>query len=591
MNQLDNTRNTLFSKVISSHVTDYYVNRQLEDRFNIVTADIESHTDDQGAWIFDMISVCQYDTTKLFYDLVEAFDYLNAMKATVYFHNLDFDGLFFLQHEGIMEGVTDEPLINSGNMMLTFTLHDVVFKNSLSLLPMSLSKVVSVFLNIRDAQYQDDKVNILSLTQEELEPYCLKDSMYLYMALYKTFDYFKEHYDAAPSLTIPSTTFKIYEKHYMPKGLLDIKHRNSFFDKDYYFGGHTEKFVNDQYVFRNRHYYDVNSLYPSEMVKMRLGVGKLERIAPTTSNLTRLLNKKTLFFGEFIVDIDSEALRFFPVLDAENSINKYPLGRQRLKLSEVGLAFILKWGSRKNIKRVLTLMTYGDSPVVEPFKKFVDVQYARRKAKKSNDVVCKLMLNSLYGKFGEKLVRDCKYINVTESHDSNPNSISFKNENLVVSTYTEETPFFNKYRNRLDICGKITEASRLSMGDRINTIRKYGKVDYTDTDSIITAVDITKYPETAKLFDSVELGKLGDEIGHKDHAIILGTKMYHFYKSGKKATKGVKTMDLSNFREIIRGRRDFQNTRFTKLHTLVNRGFFGIQITPYVISNILQRLD
>ena len=67
--------------------------------------------------------------------------------------------------------------------------------------------------------------------------------------------------------------------------------------------------------------------------------------------------------------------------------------------------------------------------------------------------------------------------------------------------------------------------------------------------------------------------------------------MYHFYKSGKKATKGVKKMELQDFKDIIRGKRDFENTRFTKFNSLLKKGFFGIQKVPYSISSIRQRLD
>ena len=67
--------------------------------------------------------------------------------------------------------------------------------------------------------------------------------------------------------------------------------------------------------------------------------------------------------------------------------------------------------------------------------------------------------------------------------------------------------------------------------------------------------------------------------------------MYHFYKSGKKATKGVKDMTLDDFKGVLRGDNKFENKRFSKFHALVNRGFHGVQTVPFVLRNIQERLD
>lgn len=281
-------------------------------------------------------------------------------------------------------------------------------------------------------------------------------------------------------------------------------------------------------------------------------------------------------------------MRFFPVYDEQLQINKYPKGLHRIKCSEVGIKFILKYGSIKNIVDVTTLLTYHIEKPFKPFEEYVNHFYAIRKAGTGFDELAKLLLNSLYGKFGERQEKLCKHINP----ETVLNYLSFTpvtNTNSVIVT-TKET--ISKYKlrfNRFDIAGKITESARLLMGDYINQARQLGKVIYTDTDSIITNFPFEK-TSMANLVDSSKLGYLKNE-EYNQPAIIIGVKMYYYYNSKKMARKGIKKMTVTEFRELIRGRKDFINERFSRMYSLVDKGFFGIQVTPYEFNKILERLD
>lgn len=50
-------------------------------------------------------------------------------------------------------------------------------------------------------------------------------------------------------------------------------------------------------------------------------------------------------------------------------------------------------------------------------------------------------------------------------------------------------------------------------------------------------------------------------------------------------------MELKDFKAFIRGKREYENERFTKRYSLVTKGFFGIMRQPYNIRNIRERLD
>lgn len=554
--------------------------------------DIESSLDENNEWIFKLICISDGYKIHSFWDLDECIEWLFSkdFNVTLYFHNLDFDMLFFLKNEIVKRNIEDCNLINSGNLTLGFKVKNIEFRNSLSLFPMSLKKLVNVFTKVEDKEWLEDKSNVLDLDDETLVTYCSKDCIYLHNALLKFSTYFKENWGVKSlKLTTPAMALHIFKNNFAPQGFFELNRRNEdFFNKNYYFGGHTEKFINDKKVFRGVHYYDVNSLYPHIMKNTRFINSKLKRTFPTIKNLKKLIKNDTLFYCELVVDINSENLRFFPVLDEKNKINLYPFGEHTLKLSEIGVKFILKYGGWENIIKINHILIGEENKEINLFNDYVSTFYGLRKSDFSNDLIFKLLLNSLYGKFGQKTVRDIKVINSTR--ESMPkNQIDY--DGVHISTYEEETKHFSRKFNRLDIAGKITEGGRLLMAEYINKLREYGEVYYTDTDSIMTNVNMMEHDELKGLIDDNKLGYLSDEIGYKDNLILLGQKMYHFYKSGKKATKGIKNMTLNDFRGVIRGENKFNNRRFSRFNSLVNRGFHGIQIVPYELKNIRERLD
>jgi hypothetical protein len=560
---------------------------------NFMCGDIESSLDDNSIWKFELIVVSDGYRFYTFYDLTECIEWMFDVEEhfTIYFHNLDFDMLFFFVNDTFRNEIKNMDIISSGNLTIAFTVRNITFKNSLTLFPMPLKGLVKKFLHVNDLDWLNDKSNVLELDKETLLNYCFKDVIYLMNALIKFETYFQENFQIGLTLTVPSMALKVWTKQFNPdKNFLELNRRSSFFDDNYYFGGHTEKFTDDKMVFRNVNYYDVNSLYPSEMIKAEFINSKYKRTHPTVKNLKKLIRSEQLFFTEIVLNVDSEYLRMFPVLDEINKVNLYPFGKIKVKVSEVGIKFILRWGSWSNILEVNDILVGSENVVIKPFEKFVDVFYKLRKSDSGNDVIFKLLLNSLYGKFGQKLERDVKVMNSTRDDMAKAN-VNF--EGLLISTYTEQAKFYSKKTNRLDVAGKITEMARLTMGGYMNLIREeFGSdsVIYTDTDSIITYANL-KGSSLDYLLDESKLGLMSDEIGYTDNMICLGQKMYHFYKSGKKATKGVKSMDLDMFRGVLRGSNTFENQRFSKFNSLITRGFHGIQTVPYMLKNIRGRLD
>jgi len=315
--------------------------------YDFMVGDIESSLMDNGTWKFELIVISDGYKFYVFDNLDECIEWLFDCDEDMilYFHNLDFDMLFFFMNSKFKSEIENMDIIASGNLTIAFKVRNVTFKNSLTLFPMSLKNLVRKFLHVEDLEWFEDKSNVLDLESDKLIEYCSKDVLYLLGALVKFENYFNSNWGFKLTLTVPSMALKVWKKHFNPsKEFLGLNRRSKFFDENYYFGGHTEKFTDDKMVFRNVNYYDVNSLYPSEMINALFIDSKLKRTHPTHANLKRLVKSGQLFFTEITLNVDSEKLRMFPVLDEINKVNLYPFGKIKIKVSEVGINFILRWG-------------------------------------------------------------------------------------------------------------------------------------------------------------------------------------------------------------------------------------------------------
>lgn len=322
------------------------------------------------------------------------------------------------------------------------------------------------------------------------------------------------------------------------------------------------------------------------MKYLRVCNSKLRQLQPEKRTLNRMAKKDQCFFANIHVFIEKEAHRFFPSR-IENNLNRlyYLYGKQDVLVSEVGYKFILD----NNIKvlKVNKLYGYDEDVYTYPFKSFVDYFYTLKQDARYKPF-SKLLLNSLYGKFGEKDIKELYVVNPT----SDDWAMFRKGKTFCVGVFEEPIPFYKTPYQRYDLAGKITETARLYMGSVINKLRGLGNtVLYTDTDSIIC----TK-PMPSDMVNESTLGLFKDEIGYKDDVILLGQKTYCFKKSGKSASKGMNELEYSDYEDImealIAGESITYNTkRFTKKGSLLSHDFFGIIEKPFKITDIRQRSD
>lgn len=592
----------------------------LRDFYKFGVGDIEAYLNENEEFIFRMGVVFDGHSFVTCYDVEEMFKVMHFSKLKkFYFHNLNFDFIFFLR--GYFLG-HDIKIIQSGNMILSVQVGKFTFMNSLAILPMSLKNVVRKYLKVEWLEWENEKSNVLDLDEETLEVYCMRDCFLTYGAVLKFTNLIKTNYGIDKFLTIPSLALKVMNKKYLDvnlgKRIFSIKNRNSFFNENYYFGGHTEKFVNFKYVFKDINYYDVNSLYPSVMKDLYVNEGNFRMVAPTMQNLKRNLDNDRIFYIDCEIFVDDESLRFFPTFDEDKKSNFYKFGINRVKISDISLKYIQELGKLDRIIKIHGLVECVSTDKHQIFKHFVEDNYSKRKSDGENEVIYKLFLNGLYGKYGQKVVQDEYILNPLEKVESK--SMTHHGENFLHQTEGEVSKFSLKY-SRFDIAGRITESARILMSRYRNKITDAGgKIFYQDTDSFQGNFDLLDLG-LKDIFCNKTLGKLKKENDKEGvlKGFIVGQKVYGF-NHGFKASKGVKNMHLTDYerlalalhiRNVCTGKVKsdiysivgkgydlsyypnnlFYNTRFTQTKTFLNKGFFGIQIVPHYITNLRERID
>jgi len=305
--------------------------------------------------------------------------------------------------------------------------------------------------------------------------------------------------------------------------------RNKYLDKDYfrhdttelleifegYYGGRTESFARG--LIKDYNYYDVNSLYPSVME---------ENVFPDP-NSKRITYKNTDFYinnytGMSKIDIFCPIDMQIPLLPVRNEGKLiFPTGN------------LTGWYCHVEIKRAIDLgytlkkvhKTYYYKETCSPFKKFVNDLYNKRLYYKSinspMEYVCKILLNSLYGKFAQKFMDKDKYISAEEMNLDK------------LSDYRKPDPvgdFFRVTEDREPSCfcipiwsAYVTSYARI----KLHNYLKISDPVYCDTDSIITR---------KRFKNSKELGELKLEYTIKK-GIIIKPKMYYIEYDNKNVCK------------------------------------------------------
>jgi len=331
--------------------------------------------------------------------------------------------------------------------------------------------------------------------------------------------------------TIASTSMSLYKNYYLKNDY--FRHSPKELDEQFnaYYGGRTEAFARGK--IEDYFYYDVNSLYPFVMSSRRYPDPNSKRI--TNKNTTEYIHEYEGCSDITIFIPETE----FPILPYrfENKL-LFPYGTFRGWYSHVELREAIKRGA--TIKEVHR--TYYFKETVDPFSRFIKDMYNKRmEYKKENnpmEYVVKILMNSLYGKFGQKFRNKDNWIPFPETIEE-----------------LDKYDFFERFGNFIRVKQDYTEPSNFCIPIWALYTTSYARLHlhslieraspvYVDTDSLMTK---------KKMITGDDLGQLKLEMKINE-GIVCKPKMYCIKgsKGDVVKIKGVGTrLSINDFIKLI----------------------------------------
>ena len=584
-------------------ISDHFITMDLETRtingvMSVIAISIFDGSDIKSFYITDYINSDKLLEASLRYIMIRKY---NGYK--VYLHNFSkFDGVFMLK---ILTNLSTKikPIIRDNNIIdIRFhygknNMYKLYFRDSLLLLPSSLRKLGENFsvdvkksyfpysfinnenisLNYKgevpsidyfDITPPNDEAND-SFTVDDYNKYCnefktkqwdLKNELVKYcetdvISLWQIIRKFQENIfikfeiDVLSTPTLSSLALSIYRSCYLKDSKIPIITGNLYNEiKKSYSGGSVDLY---KPYGKNIYRYDVNSLYPFVMKNFPMPVG-----TPYYFEGNILETDKNAF-GFFNVKVTSPKSMTNPILQTKINTGKgystvCPLGTWKGMYFSEEIKNAVKYGYRFE---VLNGYIFKKGYI---FNGYVDDLYKIKTNSDKNSpdyIISKLLLNSLYGRFGmDPEKENHEIIEESESlefynNKSVRNVMSFENGKELIS-------YLEKHNNEIEkdkatnisvaISSAVTAYSRIHMSNfkNLDNITLY----YTDTDS----VDFDK-PLSEDLIGK-QLGKLKLENVFKE-AVYLAPKVYGaLIIKNKKYKEYVRVKGLKNpvmYKELL----------------------------------------
>ena len=506
----------------------------------------------------------------------------------IYAHNLSgFDGIFLLKH--LLSYGKLEPLLFNGKLIsIKLKIKDensdnkseiktIIFKDSYLLIPQSLRMLCKAFnvetsksyfpFLLKNIFYSgvipkfefwtdisiSDFENLVSKFkgkmwsfQLEAIKYCKLDCKTLHEILVKfnelIFNEFKININTP--LTLPALAMRIYKTHYMPKDTIyQMLGRPEWHIRESYSGGAVDVYIphNRMTTFLEKvkaffvklYYYDVNSLYPFVMAYNDMPIGK-----------------PIVFQGD-IRSTDPNAYGYFYCKITSPDNLAHPILQRRIKTSDGirTIAGLGSWNGWIYSVEMDNAIKYGYTFDIlkgyqfdkgNIFESYITKMYNLRLQYPKGDpmnLIAKLLMNSLYGKFGMKLtstelaIYDCStdfgkeslkdhiefYKESIEDYIKIDNNFLIIRNTMLTMKYNEKEDMFHGQDINIAIASAITAGARVHMSYFKNNPNF--NLYYSDTDSSI----IDK-----PLPESMVGNKLGQvKLEHViDRAVFLAPKVY-----------------------------------------------------------------
>jgi len=492
----------------------------------------------------DTVIKQSYFDNSLFWNDLESLFCDDVKEFILYAHNVGFD-LKILNGYNELLGrgwMLDSHYVQNKTFIMTFKkritsklVYTLKIWDTMNYVPKSLA---SLGLSVG---FPKMKVDFDTCTDLELEMYCKRDTEILYQFIKKLIDFLLENDLSNLKATIGSMSFNAFRhRFYTPITNDDKLYIHSWkraikLERESYKGGITDCFKIGEY--QDIYKTDINSMYAGIMKKIEVPIKLLFNSSEATysqETLFQLFN----FANDNGYGVIMKATVKLPKDNAyilNNFVDKsiFAYGEFQVSICTPEINFVKKNGE------ILLIHHISIYQVKNLFQDFVSFFYDKRleyKAKKNkiNQEICKLYLNNLYGKWGQKEIEYCQLTTEVKFFEQNKEVIKLmviRKKEIIenncicyLGTIVNEGElylidkklFYLKHTSKntkesfVAISSFITSYARMQLINYVK-IAKRNCVYYVDTDSLF--VNQKGYDNLigAGCINEFELGKLKKE--------------------------------------------------------------------------------
>jgi len=438
------------------------------------------------------------------------------------------------------------------------------------------------------------EIDFDTCTDKELSVYCKNDVLIEFENFKVFIAFLEDNMIGRLCYTKASTAMAAYLfRHYHTPIYIHNNAEAINLERESYKGGRCECFVIGDLSGQPFYVFDVNSLYPFVMQRNSFPTKYVKlHHKLTPKKLAKLLTEYAVV-AKVVIETTE------PVYAIKRGRTIFPVGHYETTLCTPELLYALEHG---HVVKVLDAVSYEQAPI---FKSYVDTMYGLRqdfkvRQNKEYEQIVKYLLNSLYGKFGQKAEEWVK-IGDCPGEPDREEMILYKNPRramrlrYLLGELFELKGHSEAYNSFPAIASHVTAYARLYLWELMQACG-HGNYVYCDTDSLMVT-DVGR-DNLSPYLSATELGKLKLE-RTVDKLIIRGLKDYSadekvvikgVRKSARQVSDGVYTQEQwPSFKGIFKTTN--ANTyvvkhvtkHLTREYTKGDVGADGV-ITPFVLE-------
>lgn len=501
--------------------------------------------------IRDKLQKIKKEETLVFYTALEFFEFLEdnlekKQKLTVFAHNIAFDLMVVNIFDYFnKQNIKMRPPIQSGMRFLWKVNHPkgtVEFINVGNYVPFPLSVIG------KDLGFDKLDIDFETTSNEDLITYCIRDVEIIQKFIFEFISFLKSNNLGGFKSTIASQALSVYRHSFMDEEI--TLHSNlsiNTIERDSYLGGRTECFFIGDVPEDKIYGLDINSMYPYVMKQGFLPSMYRGSTRENNHKLIRQIMKNNYVICDVQLNTN---IPFHGVKWSKNRFNVstpnteirgvkllFPIGNFRTYLHHDEMQYAL---DHDLIDHVYNIYLYKPADLFSSYVDFftnIKVK-ATIEGNRTNRLMAKLFLNSLYGKFGQ-LFHDMDIIAKNVRSDFKIMNVINMNTGLKYTDFQWFNDLWREYTNGESaysfpaIAGAITARSRMLLWSYIEKIG-LENVYYCDTDSVYT--NEHGYTKLLPEIHDTKLGAMALE-AELTKMTIFGAKDYK--KEGERVVKGV----------------------------------------------------